>query len=141
MMGCGWEKWAQGLDHFPAGNRNLVERLDCLEECVDVGRSFGWGTAGHAQVCKYLDDDGRVLNGGDDRHRSATVRTVGQVSNTCWSNWAQLIRACDEGVGAAPSPSAVFGAGVGLAGHDLGPEGGVGGEHAMEANEMQAGPY
>ncbi len=37
-------------------------------------------------------------------------------AKTRLSNWAQLIRAYDEVVGAAPSPSAVFGAGSAVPG-------------------------
>ena len=58
---------------------------------------------------------------------------VRSMSNTRLSNWAQLMRACDAGVGAARR--------LGLGGHNLRAQGGVGGEHAMEANEMEAGPY
>ncbi len=65
-------------------------------------------------------------------------RHCGQVvismAKTRLSNCAQLMRLRVEAEERSPSPLAVFGAWVGLAGNDLGPQGSVGRQHAMEAN-------
>ena len=64
-------------------------------------------------------------------------QVVRSMAKTRLSHWAQLRRARVEGARASPSSLAVFGAGSGLAGHDLGPQRRVGCQHAMETNEME----
>ena len=61
------------------------------------------------------------------------------MAKTRVSNWAQLLRARVE---AAGDGAVLIGRGcgpVGLTGHDLGAQGRIGGEHAMEAKEMESG--
>ena len=72
-------QWAKGGGRLQALNRNPVEGSSCLEECVEAGRGFWWGTGGQAQVAENLDDDGRIFNGGEDGQRAAALRTGGEV--------------------------------------------------------------
>ncbi len=58
------------------------------------------------------------------------------MANTRLSHWAHLMRARVEAAGASPSAMEEAVAWARRAGHDLGPQGRVGCQDAMKANEM-----
>jgi len=56
-----------------------LEGLGCLEEFVDAGRGFWWGTGGQAQVAQNLADYCGVFNGGEDGQGPAALWARGDV--------------------------------------------------------------
>ena len=64
-------------------------------------------------------------------------QVVMSMAKTRLSNWAQLMRARVEAEERLPIPIGGVWRLVGLTGNNLGPQRGIGGEHAMEANEMK----
>ncbi len=112
-----------------------------LEECVEAGWGFGWGAGRQAQVAENLDDHRGIFNGGNDRQGAAALRTDGEVdvkhafeqlrpaqAGRWRSLWDVVVRL--GGVQGLVRP----------AGHNLGADGGIGGEHTMETNEMEPRP-
>lgn len=55
------------------------EGLGCLQERVEAGRDFWWGTGGQAQVAENLDDDRGIFNGRQDGQWAAALGTGGEV--------------------------------------------------------------
>jgi len=72
-------KLGKGSVSAPGTEPESRVALGCVEEFVDAGRGFGWGTGGQAQVAQHLDDHRRVFDGGDERQLTAALRTGGEV--------------------------------------------------------------
>ena len=85
-----------------------------MEERVEAGRGFWWGTGGQAQVAENLDDDRGIFNACPEPAEGAARMVNGpphcgqvvlSMAKTRLSNWAQLMRARGEVEERSPSPS------------------------------------
>gem|GEM_PF-6510656 len=110
--------------------------------CLKASRWAGacGGAAGQAYVRKNRDKHGGIFDGGDERQLTAAVRTGGEVDgeDACESLGPPSAGACGSCGGLAVSIWGGQGR-VGCTRHDLRPQRRVGGQHVMEANEMDPG--
>ena len=97
-------------------------------------------------MAQNLDDDRGIFNACPEPAEGAARMVNGpphcgqvvmSMAKTRLSNWAQLIRARGEAAGGLVVPISDVRLRVGLTGHDLSPQRGIGREHAMKANEME----
>ena len=116
--------------------------LGCLQELVEAGRGPRWSAGGQVQMAKNLDNHCGIFNGGNERHGATALRTGGQIDFKHPFEQLRPTQASPRcGRGELAVPIGGVRQLVGLAWDDLGSEGGMGREHAMEANEMEPRPW